>query len=323
MANETDLSRVAELIRAGDLTEAQRALAGVPDSEESRGERRYLQGLLAEQQHDVAAALEWYEKALQADPDHLEAMFRAALIEDRLGDDKEALALLEQCVYGDEASVNAILNLAVLYEERGMFARARACIDAVLDELPEHRRAKYLRRSVAASSSMYIDEKSQRDREARAALFDTPISEFELSVRSRNCLKQMNIRTLGDLLRTTEAELLAYKNFGETSLHEIRDMLTAKGLKLGQLVLGGGEEPAPVEPEPEPAAVAPSLMMKPVAELELSIRSRKCLQRLGISTVGELASRSETELLEMKNFGQTSLSEIRRKLAQLGLHLRK
>ena len=59
-------------------------------------------------------------------------------------------------------------------------------------------------------------------------------TDFELSVRARNCLKKMQIRTLGDLLRISEAELLSYKNFGETSLTEIKTMLASKGLRLGQ-----------------------------------------------------------------------------------------
>ena len=61
-----------------------------------------------------------------------------------------------------------------------------------------------------------------------------PVTDFELSVRSRNCLQKMGIMTLGDLCRCTEQELLASKNFGETSLIEIKEMLASKGLRLGQ-----------------------------------------------------------------------------------------
>ena len=61
---------------------------------------------------------------------------------------------------------------------------------------------------------------------------------------------------------------------------------------------------------------------KPVSELELSVRSRKAVQRLGITTVGELSIRSEPELINIKNFGQTSLMEIKRQLAAHGLSLR-
>ena len=57
----------------------------------------------------------------------------------------------------------------------------------------------------------------------RSAVMDIPVTDFELSVRARNCLKKMNIRTLGDLVRTTEQQLLAYKNFGETSLKELQE----------------------------------------------------------------------------------------------------
>jgi DNA-directed RNA polymerase subunit alpha len=60
-----------------------------------------------------------------------------------------------------------------------------------------------------------------------------------------------------------------------------------------------------------------------VADLELSVRSRKALQRLNINSLGELASRTEDELLGCKNFGQTSLNEIKQQLVSFGLGLRK
>ena len=80
---------------------------------------------------------------------------------------------------------------------------------------------------------MVIDEVGEDRTDTRTRLLDTPLSEFELSVRARNCLKKMNIGTLGELMRRTEAELLAYKNFGETSLNEIKALLVKKGLRLG------------------------------------------------------------------------------------------
>jgi DNA-directed RNA polymerase subunit alpha len=69
--------------------------------------------------------------------------------------------------------------------------------------------------------------------------------------------------------------------------------------------------------------VAPELMGKSVADLELSVRSRKALQRLNINTLAELAGRTEDELLGCKNFGHTSLNEIKQQLASFGLGLRK
>ena len=62
---------------------------------------------------------------------------------------------------------------------------------------------------------------------------DRSVEELELSVRSYNCLKNANIRTIRELVQKTEAEMLRTKNFGRKSLSEIKDLLTAMGLSLG------------------------------------------------------------------------------------------
>ena len=80
---------------------------------------------------------------------------------------------------------------------------------------------------------MVYDEEKEMKKTRKNQILETPISDFELSVRSRNCLKKMKIRTLGDLLNITEAELLSYKNFGETSLKEVKAILETKSLNLG------------------------------------------------------------------------------------------
>jgi DNA-directed RNA polymerase subunit alpha len=58
-----------------------------------------------------------------------------------------------------------------------------------------------------------------------------------------------------------------------------------------------------------------------LAELELSVRATNCLETEGITTVRELVSRSEDELLEVRNFGETTLREVKGKLQERGLHL--
>src|SRR5512140_241645 len=64
-------------------------------------------------------------------------------------------------------------------------------------------------------------------------LLAKPIEELDLSVRSANCLKNANIRTLGDLVQRTEREMLSTKNFGRKSLDEIKDVLQSLGLSFG------------------------------------------------------------------------------------------
>jgi DNA-directed RNA polymerase subunit alpha len=62
---------------------------------------------------------------------------------------------------------------------------------------------------------------------------DKSVEELELSVRSYNCLKNANIRTIRDLIQKTEAEMLKTKNFGRKSLNEIKEILHTMGLSLG------------------------------------------------------------------------------------------
>jgi DNA-directed RNA polymerase subunit alpha len=62
---------------------------------------------------------------------------------------------------------------------------------------------------------------------------DKSVEELELSVRSYNCLKNANIRTIRELVQKTEAEMLKTKNFGRKSLNEIKEILSSMGLSLG------------------------------------------------------------------------------------------
>jgi DNA-directed RNA polymerase subunit alpha len=64
-------------------------------------------------------------------------------------------------------------------------------------------------------------------------ILNTPVEELELSVRSSNCLKNANIRTIGELTRKTEDDIAKTRNFGKKSLTEIKEKLQEWGLNLG------------------------------------------------------------------------------------------
>jgi DNA-directed RNA polymerase subunit alpha len=78
------------------------------------------------------------------------------------------------------------------------------------------------------------------------------VDELELSVRSANCLQQANIRTIGDLVQKTEAEMLKTKNFGRKSLKEIKEILAEMGLSLGMKLENWPPKTAPVAAAPAP-----------------------------------------------------------------------
>lgn len=271
---------------------------------------------------DRESAIADLRRAVAADPSDLKIAFDLAYQLDLAGEDEEAIDLYERICDDAPAHVSALLNLAVLYEDQGDLPRADRCLRQVLETNPNHARARLFQKDISASRDMIVEDEQTRDVLKRNALLDTPVTDFELSVRTRTCLKKMNIRTLGDLLRVTEAELMSSKNFGESSLVEIKAMLAAKGLKLGQGLEDAHRAARRRLMEQLKGTGKETVLGKPVGDLQLSVRARRALQLLNIETIGDLAARTEHELMGVKNFGQTSLDEIRIKLGELGLGLR-
>src|SRR5262249_10965774 len=207
-------------------------------------------------------------------------------------------------------------------EDNAQFEKAVECYRRILNAEPTDERARLFFKDAEASKSMYYSPEEEHDMSKFRQVLEIPVTDFELSVRSRNCLKKMNIKTLGDLTRVNEAQLLSSKNFGETSLAEIKEMMASKGLRLGQSLEEGAQHDMRFRPQQPLSEQEQAVLNKPVSELNLSVRARKCMNRLGITTLGELVQRTADELLESKNFGMTSLNEVREKLSQYGLTLR-
>jgi DNA-directed RNA polymerase subunit alpha len=97
-------------------------------------------------------------------------------------------------------------------------------------------------------------------------------------------------------------------------------LLAAHGLRIGQHLhkIPSREHVVDQSLSPEEQA----MMNKLVGDLNLSVRSRKCMARLNIQTIGQLVQRTPDELLASRNFGVTSLNEIRQKLGEVGIRLR-
>ncbi len=279
----------------------------------------------AEAQLDRWTAIELLRQAFENNPGDPQICFRLAYNLDLVGEDEQALSLYEQACAGSDVPINALMNLAVIYEDRGQYPKAERCLRLIVDTDANHHRARHYLKDVQSSRTMHFDEEYQKLRDKHSGLLDTPVTDFELSARARNCLKKMNVRTLGDLLRISEAELLAYKNFGETTLLEIKQMLASRGLRIGQALAqqhSAARQAIYDQLRQNSGDQALGVLGKPVDELDLSVRARKALDLLNIQTLGDLVSRTEAELLGIKNFGATSLDEIKQKLTAMGLSLR-
>ena len=322
----SELHRAGALRRTGHAEEAKKILAGLQKLSGSSAEYHFQQGAILAAEGELALAASEQEKALSLDRDHNGALFELAYINDLFGNDDAAVDLYKRCTERPPVPLAAWINLGVLYEDEMRFREAEQCYRQVLAHEPNHPRARLFVKDCLASKGMYYDEEAEKGYTVLKQLLEIPVTDFELSVRSRNCLRKMNIRTLGDLTRTTEAALLASKNFGETSLAEIKEMMTSKGVRLGMALEGGDRGAAVQDHRAEPPQEVPpemqALLIKPISELSLSVRARKCMSKLNIQAVGDLAKRTGDELLECKNFGVTSLNEVRDKLSTLGLKLK-
>lgn len=328
---ETDAPQALAWLRALDVvSDAERLATDLAKVQALliEPDRKYFEGRVRELRHETEAAIACYDDVLALDESHKQALFRLAVNVDLRGEDEEARELYERALMAPPVNVACVVNLGILYEDMGNYRRAMQCFDLALQANPENTRARLYRRDAAAALNMYYDEDQERRDDKRNKLLRTPINDFELSVRSRNCLSKMNIKSLGDLVKKTEAELLSYKNFGETSLTEIKEILKNKGLRLGMTAdelmskdLGEASEPA-VRPEEQPDPNSPDPTRRPISELDLSVRSRRIVDLLKIRTIGDLSIKTEAELLACPNFGQTSLNEIKTKLDEFGLSLR-
>ena len=93
---------------------------------------------------------------------------------------------------------------------------------------------------------------------------------------------------------------------------ELLQLFASLGEGTGGLVLG----PEPGEEE------ASGILAQPIEEMDLTVRSYNCLKREGVATVGDLVQKSEEDLLEICNFGQKSIDEVKAKLEDMGLGLK-
>ena len=117
----------------------------------------------------------------------------------------------------------------------------------------------------------------------------------------------LDVETDGSM---TPAEALSAAG---STLVELFQLFSGVGQGTGGLVLG----PDPAEEE------VSGVLAQPIEDLDLTVRSYNCLKREGVTTVGELMEKSEEDLLEIRNFGQKSIDEVKAKLEELDLSLRR
>ena len=337
LANSNDQVLATSALMALDAASAHEELAtavgkaslGVADSS-------YFKARLLEIEGKTQEACDLYEEILSADPSHYMSRFRLAFRCDLHGNTDDAKRHYEALLERRPIPSPVLVNLGLIYEDQNQFEKACGCFGAVLRGEPNHRLARLYYRDSHESLDMFYDEDLERKEDRLMQVLRTPISDFELSVRARNCLPNMDIRTLGDLVSHSEPELLEFKNFGETSLNEIKRVLQAKGLRLGIrredgtfLIPEEFDADDNFDPDKDLAWLGGltddmrDALDLQISTLNLSVRCHRALvERLNLQKVSDILRFSEEDLLGMPNFGITSLNELTSKLHELNLRLR-
>ncbi|KKO20203.1 MAG: hypothetical protein DCC43_05985 [Candidatus Brocadia sp.] len=309
---------IAETKRlAGKNEDALKLIKSFSQSHGNNPEFHYQLGHCLDALGEYDDAFNHYEQSLRIDPNHQKSLFRMGFNYDLNGEDEKAIECYEQCIDLYPHHKNAFINLGILYEDKGNFDDAIYCFETVLDAEPNDPRALLFLKDAKASMNMYYDEEISKKQGKESEVLNIPISDFELSVRSKNCLEKMNIRTLRDLTRITEIDLLSFKNFGETSLNEIKAILSQKGLHLGQALESDHE----TEIFRNKNAEKKNETVKTVDELGFSTRCRNALSKAGVEAIKDLTEKTELELDQL-GIKPNYIDEIRDKLSEIGLILK-
>ncbi|MFQ5687737.1 MAG: tetratricopeptide repeat protein [Candidatus Scalindua sp.] len=303
---------------SGDFKSALKSIEKLSKTYDGEANLHYQWAHCLDDLGEYEDALTHYNRALEINPSHPDTLFRLAYDYDLSGDDEKALEYYEKCIKEVPLYTNTMINLGLIYEDNADFEKAVSCYKAVLQSYPNHKTARLYLKDAKAGINMHYDDDKAKKEDIEIEVLNIPISDFELSVRSKNCLERMNIKTLADLTKVSELELLSYKNFGETSLTEITNILNQKGLRLGQAVEEMKNNDIFIDDD---TGGNKDNLSKTISEMDISKHCRKAVEELGIETIGELVSKTETELLQQKDFKQADIDEIKNQLDELGLEL--
>ncbi|MFH1230848.1 MAG: DNA-directed RNA polymerase subunit alpha C-terminal domain-containing protein [Planctomycetota bacterium] len=282
----------------------------------------YYRGVYLESLGDYDKAQQEFKNALDLDKQYAPALFRLAYHSDLTGNEEEALKIYERLRDIKPPHINMLINLGLVYEDKGDYQKAVECYDAVLNVNPNHPRANLYSEDAKGSLVMYYDDNLKRKEQELKRILNQSLSEFQVPTRAHNCLEVLNIKTIGDLVKKTETELMSSENFGMKTLTDIKDLLARRGLTLSTETKTVTLESLLKSYISTDTPHQTDILNKPIFEVEWSARVRGSLTKLKIYTIGDLTIKTEKDFMDLPNFGQTSLEEIKRRLSQLGLSLK-
>ncbi len=183
----------------------------------------------------------------------------------------------------------------------------------------------------------YQDDRELSNCQVEPMKVPVDVAELDLSIRSSNCLRHAGVHLVSELIKLPSWTLLDIRNFGVTSLEDVRERLNEFGLVLADhpnaaSINTSAEFVATNESNENSGSTATQFDFEAafstfgtiptyVTELDLSIRSSNCLRHAGVHLVSELIKLPFWTLLDIRNFGVTSLEDVRERLNEFGLVL--
>lgn len=304
------------LARTGDVDAAATEVARFEKKIGENENLYYLKGLVSLEKKNYDDAERQFKKALQINANHAGSLLELAFLAERWGEDDEAFGILENLLKIKPVRSSALMNLGLCYEDRNDFTKAIQCYNAVLTQYPGLKVAKLYLHDALESQKMFYDEEQLKRAEKEKKLAAIHISDLRLTKPLINALQKARIYTLADLLHKPEEDLAKLPGVGIARLKEIKEALNARGLSLASK--------KERELQDYFSKVNPVLLNKPLSEIDWKqARARKLMSRLGLVTVKDLIKYSETELRSQSNVGETTIQDIRERLSELGIELRK
>ena len=192
------LQRAGVLRLQSHIGEAKTILAKLKDMAAHNAEYHYQEGGIAEAE-GTCPVRQVLRTPVRTRPGAHGCPVPPRVLERPERNDLDAIGYYEKCLKHPPVGKGVLYNLGVLYEDNGSSTRPRTGYRRLHKADPLDERARLFFKDAEQSMTMYYSPEDEQISVQFRQVMEVPITDFELSVRSRNCLKRMNIRTLRDL----------------------------------------------------------------------------------------------------------------------------
>jgi len=148
------------------------------------------------------------------------------------------------------------------------------------------------------------------------------LDDLSLSTKAYYAMKNLGIRTVKELSLLTREDILSRKGMGKTTVDELGNVLKKHNLQFADDSKEKSQLERPIVFNRHAPSIGELLKHIPVDFLDLSVRASNCLEEGGIENIAQLINKKADDLFTIRNFGKTTLTEIKKKLAIYGLGLR-